>query len=98
MNPYALIITILGISVMVDHLTGQYYPEIAGLFALVLFFREHAAYRYVKSAEPEWMVGETEKIFFDPRNLRSRSKTWVGIIFGLICVISTLINTFGILK
>lgn len=98
MNPYTLIITVIGISVLASHLTGQYYSEISGLFALILMFREYAAYRRVKSAEPHWMEGETEKIFFNPKNWRSRIGTWLGIIFGLVCVFYALTSTFGLLK
>ena len=93
MNPFVPIFVILAITVVINHLTGQLITEISGIVALVLFAMEYRKWRYIQDSEPDFLYGNTNRVFFLEHRTPLMNIAWS---LGIIVVILTAIRTFGI--
>ncbi len=98
MNPFIPIFIVLGITVVLSHLTGNIFPEVTGILSIILFIKEYMVYRDLKAAEPEFLEGVTERIVFLIYDGSFRIRMLLAQLFGLMSVIATIIQTYGVLK
>ena len=89
---------IVGTCVLVSHLLGDTIPEFTGLISIILLTKEYFVFREIKEAEPSWMPGKTEKMFFFFQCGFFRIWLVVGEALGFATFIMTLYNTNGILR
>ena len=100
MSPFMPISVVIGVSVVLSHLTGNLLSEITGMISLFFLLVEYIKYKPIKDAEPDFMPGITDKIFFMffLEGYRTRIGMVLVYILGLFTVVYTFFKTYGLIR